>query len=222
MAYINQTQDPRRHATAIAVVVAVHTALALALLSMGVVATTEIKPTWDPFVLTPDPKPQPPPKPKPIPESNDTVFTAPATPFDKLKPADESLVEVHDQFLDDWPIGGDNSFVEQPIPTPVPSPTFKPKAPIPANNQAKWITTNDYPARPLRDGVEGVAEYRVVIGSNGLVSSCEITQSTGDGTLDQTTCRLISRKARFQAATDESGASVVGTYTGKVRWDIPD
>ena len=40
--------------------------------------------------------------------------------------------------------------------------------------------------------------------------------------LDDATCRLISRRAQFDPATDETGARVPGTYTGSVRWELPD
>ena len=219
MAYISQTQDPRRRAAALAGVAVVHTALALALLSIGVVGDKVNEPPWKPFVLTPDPVPTPPPTPETIPEPTDTVITAPVTPFDPLRPADDSVL-VDEPIFDDRPWADDTPVVP-PTPTPRPSPSFTPKDAFPANRQAGWITTDDYPARELRGGVEGVASYRVLVGSSGQVSSCEVTRSTGNRALDDATCRLISRRARFEAATDENGASVVSSYSGKVRWDIP-
>ena len=91
----------------------------------------------------------------------------------------------------------------------------------PSNDSARWITTDDYPAAALRRGQEGTASYRLTLSSSGRVSACEITTSSGDSQLDSATCRFITRRARFTPATDSSGVAVVGTYTGTVRWEIP-
>ena len=40
--------------------------------------------------------------------------------------------------------------------------------------------------------------------------------------LDAATCKLLTRRARFEAASDETGAKIVGSYSGSVRWEIPD
>jgi periplasmic protein TonB len=105
---------------------------------------------------------------------------------------------------------------------PQPTPSFTPRSARPSNSQARWISNDDYPRRPLIDGVEGVARYRLIVGTNGRVSSCEITASTDNRLLDEATCRLIANRARFDPATDESGARVLGDYNGTVRWQIPD
>ena len=62
----------------------------------------------------------------------------------------------------------------------------------------------------------------MIVGTNGKVSSCEITRPSGNGQLDGATCRYISQRARFDPATDDTGAKVVGTYSGTVSWEIPD
>ncbi|ANC50469.1 hypothetical protein CP97_14783 [Aurantiacibacter atlanticus] len=54
------------------------------------------------------------------------------------------------------------------------------------------------------------------------MNACEIIGSTGHASLDNATCRLIERRARFDPATSTSGETVVGTYTGTVTWQIPD
>src|SRR5690606_7423072 len=91
-------------------------------------------------------------------------------------------------------------------PSPIPTPLIQPVAAAPSNDVRRWITSDDYPRRSLVDGSEGLARYRLIVGTNGRVSSCEITTSTGDTLLDQTTCRLLTREARFTPATDGNGA----------------
>ncbi|HEY0958107.1 MAG TPA: TonB family protein [Novosphingobium sp.] len=102
-----------------------------------------------------------------------------------------------------------------------PTPTFPPRMAMPRGNPGDWATTNDYPARDLREGNQGIAHFLLTIGADGRVQSCRITQSTGFSGLDDATCRNVSRRARFEAATDGTGASVSGTYSGSIRWVIP-
>lgn len=224
MAYIDQTRDSRRRATALAGVAVVHGALALGLLSFGVAVEREAPLPWNPFVLTPDPRPTPPPPDtaKP-PEPANSVIVTPAQPYEALRPVDQVEVVQPSETVE--VVAATDSTIrpaDPPTPTPRPGPSLTPKDPAPANSPGSWIGARDYPARPLRDGVEGVAGYRLIVGSGGRVSSCEITQSTGNRTLDRATCRLLMDRARFEPATDSSGTRVMGQYSGKVRWEIPD
>lgn len=223
MAYTNQTQDPRRRVTAVAGVAVVHTAIALALLSLGIVGNQELGTRLTGVTLTPDPKPKPPAPPEPrdpSPAQQNRTVSPPLPPIQwPHDPPTQSFIE--DPIVDaTWPLG-ENTLVP-PVPTPRPGLGFAPKGAAPTNRPSGWISTDDYPARPLRDEVEGLAGYRLIVGSNGQVSSCEVTRSAGNNDLDQATCRLIARRARFEAATDENGAKVVGSYSGTVRWEIPD
>jgi protein TonB len=177
---------------------------------------------WDPFTLTPDPLPKPPPpNPQPQQQTEQTFVTVPPTPLPPLvaDPAD---------FVTRDPIVEPTRFVVDPGPAITPTvepsvtPGFAPKRARPANDPLRWITTDDYPARALRAEAEGIASYRLIVATSGRVSACELTRSTGNGQLDQATCDFIARRARFEPATDETGAKVVGAYTGTVKWDIPE
>ena len=39
--------------------------------------------------------------------------------------------------------------------------------------------------------------------------------------LDRATCDNVARRARFEPATDASGANVAGSYANNIRWVIP-
>jgi protein TonB len=54
------------------------------------------------------------------------------------------------------------------------------------------------------------------------VKGCEVTASSGSSDLDAATCANVAKRARFNPATDESGARVAGSYSSAVRWEIPD
>ena len=109
-----------------------------------------------------------------------------------------------------------------PTPQPTPTPSFAPKGAKARNAPASWATTNDYPARDLREGNQGRVGFSLTIGATGKVESCVVTSSSGFASLDEATCRLVTRRARFAPATDEAGAAVTGSYSSSVRWLIPD
>lgn len=224
MSYLNQAQDPRRRATAMVTVGAVHALLAAGLLTGLAVNFERIVDT--PVIGTNVPLDPPKPEPDPVPTAKpvETTYT-PTDPQTAIQLPTDSPV-IRDPVENDtteftyFPTGPVEPSVRPTLQPP--SPSFTPKRATPSNNSSSWITTNDYPRRPLIDGIEGLASYRLVIGTTGRVSSCELTSPTGNRALDDATCRLITNRARFDPATDESGAKVMGTYTGSVRWEIPD
>jgi protein TonB len=225
MSYVNQAQDPRRRAGALAGTVAINAAIGLLVVTglqfSGMMNQREYRPIVD----FPTPKPPPPqPDPEPTKDQVETKAPTPTAPLPPLPfpPAPGPKMDEYDPNLvlpKVDPLPGSGSKVGPP---PLPSPSFVPKSARPSNDSSRWITTDDYPRGPLVDGSEGIARYRLVIGTNGSVSSCEVTASTGDKRLDQATCRHLTRRARFEAATDETGAKVMGTYTGSARWEIPE
>ncbi len=110
----------------------------------------------------------------------------------------------------------------QPIPQPKPKPMFTASGPIAKNNPGTWASTQDYPRADLREGNEGVTRFILSVGTNGRVSACRITATSGFASLDKATCNLVSRRARFNAAKDTSGSKVSGSYSSSIRWVIPD
>lgn len=92
----------------------------------------------------------------------------------------------------------------------------------PATDPGSWATTEDYPAAALRDEREGITGFRLTIAPDGLPRQCEIISRSGHDDLDTTTCRLIMERARFRPGRDEKGARVGGTYSNRIRWQIPD
>ncbi len=108
-----------------------------------------------------------------------------------------------------------------PAPVAPPPPRVQPKSATPKGNPGNWATTNDYPTRALREEREGTTSFRVTVGPDGRVTSCEITGSSGSDDLDAATCSNVTRRARFNPATDGDGNPTSGSYSNRVRWVIP-
>lgn len=102
-----------------------------------------------------------------------------------------------------------------PAPPPPPPPA---KPATPRNDPGSWATPNDYPSRALREEREGTSGFRVTIDADGKVANCQITSSSGHADLDEATCKLVSRRARFRKPSDGYGS----VYSNRVRWVIPD
>jgi len=93
--------------------------------------------------------------------------------------------------------------------------------PIPTGNPGLWVTTNDYPAIALRENREGLVGFTLTVGTDGRVTSCQVTSSSGSPDLDDTACSLISQRARFTPAQNAKGKLQPGRYANRVRWQIP-
>jgi protein TonB len=107
-----------------------------------------------------------------------------------------------------------------PAPPP-PAPRFAPKGAQPKGSPGDWVTTDDYPARALREERAGTTRFHMTVGTNGRPTDCQITSSSGSPDLDEATCTYASRRARFTPATDGDGQPTTGSYNGSVRWVIP-
>ena len=108
-----------------------------------------------------------------------------------------------------------------PAPPAPPPPRIQPKSPTPKGNPGNWANSNDYPNRALREEKEGTTRVRVTVGPDGRVTSCDVTGSSGSDELDSTTCSLITRRGRFNPATDGEGQPTSGSWSTAVRWQIP-
>ena len=108
-----------------------------------------------------------------------------------------------------------------PPPPPPPPPAGPTAAAKPRGNPGSWATTNDYPSRALSQEREGTTGFRVTVSVDGRVSSCSITSSSGHPDLDDATCKNVTRRAKFDPAVS-NGQKVEGSYTGRIRWVIPE
>lgn len=216
MAYADQSMSGNK-ITALIIVALIHVAVGYALVTglayeaakkvIQKVTTVDIKEE----VKKEEPPPPPPKKadtpPPPIVAPPPKINVAPAAP-------------VIDTVSTPPPVAPPMVLVPPPPAAP-PPPRFTPKGAAPKGNPGNWATSNDYPARALREEREGTTGFRVTVGPDGRVTDCQITSSSGHSDLDQATCDNVRRRARFAPATDGEGNPTSGTYQNRVRWVIP-
>jgi len=84
------------------------------------------------------------------------------------------------------------------------------------------ITGRDYPKQALEAGASGTVGLRFVVGTNGRVTDCTVTRSSGNASLDETTCRLIRERFRYAPSRDARGRAYADTVTGEHVWELYD
>jgi protein TonB len=100
--------------------------------------------------------------------------------------------------------------VDTPPPAAPMVPTAAPPAPPPP------------PAGPTAEAKPrgNPGNWANTIGTDGKVIDCSVTQSSGHADLDAATCTNVKRRARFTPAV-RNGEAVQGSYSNRVRWQIP-
>ncbi len=223
MAYVTPETNKRR-IVALGAVIAVHGVMALAILTGfagGVIRIIEKQHLQDWNFVPPRPKITPQPVPTPAPHPR-TKATKPDLP-DPRDPMIDSKIDLGPMTLPPIPAGGGLGTGDlPPLPTASPSPSYTPRAAKPLGAPGKWVSDADYPAGALHRGQQGASGFELTIGPDGRVRDCRITRSSGSAELDAATCAKVSERASFTPARDAHGDLVAGSFTGVIRWRIPE
>jgi len=115
----------------------------------------------------------------------------------------------------------------RPAPPPPPPPPAPPPPPSQARgatpqNQNSWASRiqENYPARAIRDEIEGRVGVRVTIGANGRVTACTVSNSSGSSVLDQAACEGMERYARYNPALDDAGNPTTGQASTTIVYQL--
>ncbi|WP_166041008.1 energy transducer TonB, partial [Sphingosinicella sp. YJ22] len=87
-----------------------------------------------------------------------------------------------------------------------------------ARHMSGQIVRRDYPRAAVEARAEGRVETRFTVGTDGRVSNCRVTRSSGNAALDQTTCRLIEQRFRWTPARDAQGRPVAEERGWQQTW----
>ena len=100
--------------------------------------------------------------------------------------------------------------------------TPPPAAPLPqAVAPYAWIAAEDYPQQAARAGLGGWVGYALDVDAQGGVTGCKVTRYSGVAALDNITCGLLMRRARFLPARGADGKAVASHYAGRLMWNAP-
>lgn len=91
---------------------------------------------------------------------------------------------------------------------------------VPAELVAGQITARDYPREARANRAEGEVAVVLLVRPDGRVGGCRIDRSSGDPSLDATTCRLIQSRFRYRPAEDGYGQPVEDEAGWVQRWSL--
>jgi TonB family protein len=82
------------------------------------------------------------------------------------------------------------------------------------------LNPTDYPHTALRDDTEGRVIVRMDVSAEGRATGCAPVASSGSRLLDDTTCRIILRRARFSPPIGADGQPTAAQSVNAVTWRI--
>ncbi len=225
MSFVDQHNGPSAAGLAGAVIVqsALGAAMILGLsVATGAIERPDIIDTWD-IKDPPPPEPEPVPEPQTQPEPQAATeppitVTEPPIEFELPKPSYRTSEEIVDR-----PVIIQPRVPAEQIPAPpAPVPSFTPVSAKPRNDPGEWIRDRDYASSWVRREYQGMAGFRLDIAATGKVTGCRVTSSTGHSELDEATCALIMKRAKFEPARGSNGEPVAGSFSSSVRWLLPE
>ena len=226
MSYANRRQMSSNRTVAIVIVALLHVLLGYALitgLAYNVIkkAAEDLK-TFD-VEDEPPPPPEepPPPPPEEVPQTEPPPVAPPPLVRTNVAPPPpiQSVPDAPPRVIN--PIPAPPAIAPPPPPAP-PAPRVQ-QAARARGDVRTLFSADDYPSSAQRDGAEGTAQASLTIGTDGRVTACNITRSTGNSSLDQATCNILRRRARFTPAKDQNGQPITDSYsTPPIRWQLVD
>jgi TonB family protein len=82
---------------------------------------------------------------------------------------------------------------------------------------AQWITADDYPFEAIVQEHEGTTTISWIVGDNGRVESCRVTQSSEHDSLDQAGCRALMARGCW----DSDALPEKRENTRRIVWRLP-
>jgi periplasmic protein TonB len=82
------------------------------------------------------------------------------------------------------------------------------------------IRDSDFPREADEAAMSGTVDVRYSVEPSGRVGRCAVTRSSGHKVLDDTTCRLIVERFRFDPARDDRGAPVRSWIVESHEWNF--
>jgi len=92
-------------------------------------------------------------------------------------------------------------------------------ASVPADTD--WRTAADYPEPAASQGKHGSAITSFEVTAEGRVENCRVIRSSGTAQLDEASCAIMTRRARFKPGVDAKGQPQTITTGITVHWIMP-
>ncbi len=85
-----------------------------------------------------------------------------------------------------------------------------------------WVARiiENYPARAVREELEGTVRLRVTVTPDGRATGCTVTGSSGHDVLDQAACKDVERYARYDPAWDDAGTPINSSWSTSITYKL--
>jgi protein TonB len=96
-------------------------------------------------------------------------------------------------------------------------------APIVTEPQAvlrKYFSTDDYPLEAFNKNQSGIVGVLLWVEPDGRVSTCEVIEPIAALILEQATCTILKRRARFTPAKNAAGKAVRAPTSARIKWQL--
>lgn len=94
------------------------------------------------------------------------------------------------------------------------------KQATPVGSPGSWLRSSDYPADMIAQGKNGWVRFRLGVNEAGVVTDCTVQQKMNPVEFNTVSCKLLTKRARFDPALDASGKPVKSYFLGSVLWKI--
>lgn len=172
-------------------------------------------------VIDVEQQPPPPQEPPPPPKDMPKVPPPPVTPPPLVQMNTPPPVTIQTVTAPPPPVYIPPVIAAPPPPAPPPPPRKTQSAQPARGDVRSSFSADDYPPSAAAAGAEGTAQATLSIGTDGRVTSCNLTRSTGNSALDSATCNILRRRVKFIPAKDSNGNPTTDTYTTPpIKWQL--
>jgi TonB family protein len=95
-------------------------------------------------------------------------------------------------------------------------------APVEAGDTSSWVTPDDYPPASIRNNETGLVTVVLAISAEGGVTNCRVASSSSFAALDETACRVLSERGRYNPAIGSGGVPVASQMVQRIYWRLPE
>jgi Ca-activated chloride channel homolog len=82
------------------------------------------------------------------------------------------------------------------------------------------VTANDYPPVSIRLQEQGKVQFNYTVGTDGGVSECSVTMTSGKPRLDEAACTMVKRRWKFKPATMQDGKPVTVSMPDEIIFNL--
>lgn len=94
------------------------------------------------------------------------------------------------------------------------------RSPEALGDRSYWIVQSDYPPAALASGHKGRVVFNLAIDKSGKIETCSIESSSGFKELDDRTCEILTKRAKFAPAVGADEMPTAGSFRGSIVWSI--